>query len=108
MPQSSITHLPSVGSDHSPLLMEMNNNQSNVIKYFKFLNYWTENVSFLQIVENCWKKKVIGNPMWLLHTKMRRLTKTLRLWSKQEYGFVFDKVKQYEELVKKTEDDMMY
>ena len=39
MPQSNITHLPSVGSDHSPLLMEISNPQSNIVKYFKFLNY---------------------------------------------------------------------
>ena len=44
--------------------------------------------------------------MWLLHTKMRRLTKTLRLWSKQEYGDVFDQVKKHEELVNKAEADM--
>ena len=46
MPQSNITHLPSVGSDHCPLLLEMNNTQSTVIKYFKFLNYWTDNEFF--------------------------------------------------------------
>ncbi|TMW81069.1 hypothetical protein EJD97_012226, partial [Solanum chilense] len=91
MPQSSITHLPSVGSDHSPLLMEMNNNQSTVIKYFKFLNYWTENDNFLSTVEKCWKRHVNGEPMWILHTKLRRLTKTLRDWSKKEYGDVFEK-----------------
>ena len=78
MPHSSITHLPSVGSDHCPLLMEICDFQTNVIKYFKFLNCWTENESFLTTVENCWKREVIGNPMWRLHTKIRRLTTTLR------------------------------
>ena len=99
MPQSSITHLPAVGSDHSPLLMEMNNNQSAVIKYFKFLNYWTENDHFLSTVNNCWNRHVKGEPMWILHTKLKRLTKTLRDWSKKEYGDVFEKVRQYEEAV---------
>ncbi len=107
MPHSSITHLPSVGSDHSPLLMEINDTQSNIIKYFKFLNYWTENTSFLTTVESCWNKEVTGNPMWILHSKLRRLTKTLRGWSKQEYGDVFEKVKYYEELVKQAEKDMI-
>lgn len=47
MPQTTITHLPAVGSDHCPLLLEMHENKENVIKYFKFLNCWTENESFL-------------------------------------------------------------
>ncbi|XP_004248595.1 uncharacterized protein [Solanum lycopersicum] len=95
------------GSDHCPLLMEIGDIQSNSIKYFKFLNCSTENESFLKTVENCWKRDVIGNPMWNFHTKLRRLTKTLREWSKQEYGDVFVKVKLYEELVKRAENDMI-
>nr|XP_010313000.1 uncharacterized protein LOC104644619 [Solanum lycopersicum] len=107
MPHSSITHLPSVGSDHCPLFIEICDIQSNTIKYFKFLNLSTENDSFYKTVENCWKRDVIGNPMWNFHTKLRRLTKTLRGWSKQEYGDVFEKVKLYEELVKKAKNDMI-
>ena len=38
MPSTNITHLPSVGSDHCPLLMEVIENKDTVIKYFKFLN----------------------------------------------------------------------
>ncbi|XP_069152141.1 uncharacterized protein [Solanum lycopersicum] len=57
-----------------------------------------------ETVEKCWKRDVIGNPMWNFHTKLRRLTKTLRIWSKQEYGDVFEKVKLYEDLVKKAEN----
>ncbi|XP_069150536.1 uncharacterized protein [Solanum lycopersicum] len=75
MPSTNITHLPSVGSDHCPLLME------------------------------CWKKTAVGNPMWILHTKMKRLTNTLREWSKKEYGDIFEKVKQYEKGVKEAEDN---
>ncbi|XP_015087005.1 uncharacterized protein LOC107030129 [Solanum pennellii] len=103
MPQTNITHLPSVGSDHCPLLMEINDKKNAVIKYFKFLNCWTDNEPFFKTVEQCWQRKVIGSPMWCLHIKMKRLTKTLREWSKLEYGDIFDKVKQYEEEVKNAE-----
>ena len=107
MPQSNMTHLPSIGSNHCPLLLEMSNNQTTVIKYSKFLNRWTDNESFLPTVEKCWKRKFIGDPMWILHTKLMRLTKTLRCWSNKEYGDVFEKVKQYEEVVKMSEEDMI-
>ncbi|KAG5595027.1 hypothetical protein H5410_036259 [Solanum commersonii] len=46
MPHTSITHLPSVGSDHCPLLMEMNARPDNHIKYFRFLNCWANQPSF--------------------------------------------------------------
>ena len=107
MPQSNITHLPSVGSDHCPLLLEMNNIQTPVIKYFRFLNCWTDNETFLQTIENCWNRQVIGDPMWIFHTKLKRLTRTLRIWSRKEYGDVFEKVKKYEEMVQKAEADML-
>ena len=45
--------------------------------------------------------------MWIFHAKLKRLTKTLREWSKQEYGDIFEKVKQYEDEVKKAEQDMI-
>ncbi|XP_069148286.1 uncharacterized protein [Solanum lycopersicum] len=107
MPHTNITRLPSVGSDHCPLLMEMNDRKDEVIKYFKFLNCWTENDSFYQTVEKCWNRKVVGNHMWILHTKMRRLTTTLRNWSKKEYGDVFIKTKQFEEMVKSAEENIL-
>ncbi|XP_069143473.1 uncharacterized protein [Solanum lycopersicum] len=107
MPYSSITHLPSVGSDHCPLLMEVRDINANIIRYFKFLNYWADSDTFLASVEKCWKRKVVGNPMWIFHAKLKRLTKTLREWSKQEYGDIFEKVKQYEDEVKKAEQDMI-
>ena len=107
MPNTSITHLPSGGSDHCPLLMEMKNDKENAIKYFKFLNCWTEHETFYSTVENCWNKKVVGSPMWILHTKMKRLTVILRNWSKKEFGDVFIKVKQFEEMVKLAEENII-
>ncbi|KAK4733784.1 hypothetical protein R3W88_008045 [Solanum pinnatisectum] len=49
MPQTTITHLSSVGSDHCPLLMEMNTRVDTHIKYFRFLNCWTDQPSFEEI-----------------------------------------------------------
>ncbi|KAG5568616.1 hypothetical protein H5410_064367 [Solanum commersonii] len=53
MPQTTITHFPSVGSDHCPLLMEMSAREDDHIKYFKFLNCWIDQPNFLDIVKAC-------------------------------------------------------
>ncbi|KAG5606082.1 hypothetical protein H5410_027574 [Solanum commersonii] len=103
MPQTTIEHLSSVGSDHNPLLMEMVRNNENYIKYFKFLHCWVDNANFMETVRKCWEREVIGNPMWQLHQKMKRLTHTLSSWSKNEYGDIYAKVKEFEEAIKKAE-----
>ncbi|KAG5599775.1 hypothetical protein H5410_031145 [Solanum commersonii] len=50
MSQTTILHLPSVGSDHCPFLMEMKARCEDHIKYFKFLNCWTDQPNFINIV----------------------------------------------------------
>ncbi|XP_019260254.1 PREDICTED: uncharacterized protein LOC109238270 [Nicotiana attenuata] len=50
-PTTSITHLALVGSNHSPLLLKMHVRQDNAKKYFRFLNYWVKNGSFMPLVQ---------------------------------------------------------
>ncbi|KAK4707013.1 hypothetical protein R3W88_033427 [Solanum pinnatisectum] len=104
MPQTNITHLPSVGSDHCSLLMEMIPKEEEHIKYFKFLNCWTEQPNFIDTVKACWERKVEGNSMWRFHQKMKRQSNTLSAWSRRELGDIFSKVRDYEENVRAAED----
>uniref|UniRef100_M1DWN9 RNase H family protein n=1 Tax=Solanum tuberosum TaxID=4113 RepID=M1DWN9_SOLTU len=99
MPQTTITHLSSVGSDHCPLLMEMVAREEDQIRYFKFLNCWTDQPNFLDTVKACWERTVEGNNMWRFHQKLKRLSNTLSSWSRREFGDIFSKVKDYVEKV---------
>lgn len=85
MPHTAITHLSSVGSDHCPHLMELVDNQHTPIKYFRFLNCWTDQPTFLDTVGTCWKRHVEGHPMWKFHQKIKRVSSTLSSWSKAEF-----------------------
>ncbi|WMV32820.1 hypothetical protein MTR67_026205 [Solanum verrucosum] len=107
MPHTSITHLPSVGSDHCPLLMEMNAKPDNFIKYFRFLNCWADQPSFVETVTNCWSRHAEGNPMWVFHQKMKRLTSTLSAWSKIQLGDIHARVKDFEERVRVAEENLI-
>lgn len=93
MPQTTITNLPFEGSDHCPLLMEMVVRQENTMKYFKFLNCWVDNQSFMETVKACWNTEITGDPMWIFHEKIKRLASTLSSCSKQEYGDIYAVVK---------------
>lgn len=107
MPQTIITHLSSVGSDHCPLLMDMVARQEKAIRYFKFLHFWVENQNFRSVVQNCWSRNIQGNPMWVFDMKMKRLATTLSTWSKTEYGDIFANVKDFEEQLKIDEVDII-
>ncbi|WMV50073.1 hypothetical protein MTR67_043458, partial [Solanum verrucosum] len=107
MPQTTIENMSSVGSDHSPLLLEMVKTNKGHTKYFKFLHCWVDNVNFLNTVQQSWDKATTGDPMWKLHKKMKRLTSTLSSWSKQEYGDIFTKVWEFEETIRKSEEELM-
>nr|AAT38805.1 hypothetical protein SDM1_47t00008 [Solanum demissum] len=45
-----VTHLSRACSDHAHLLIKLSNDQTNNIKYFKFLNVWTNHQDFLQAI----------------------------------------------------------
>ncbi|XP_060195145.1 uncharacterized protein LOC132624371 [Lycium barbarum] len=64
---------------------------------------WNDNMG---ISMNSWMEEVQGNAMWILQEKLKRLTKVLSKWSKEVIGNVFEKVKQYEQLIPDLEDKM--
>lgn len=45
--------------------------------------------------------------MWRLRQKMKRISSTLRNWSKQEYGDIFATVKQYNDRVIIEEEEVL-
>ena len=54
-------------------------------------------------VKNCWDRPVEGHAMWKFHQKMKRLSNTLSVWSRDEFGDIFQKVRMYEEQVHNAE-----
>lgn len=48
---TTVSHLVRTGSDHSLLLSQVKHKMSNPVKLFKFLNFWTEEEGFMDVVE---------------------------------------------------------
>ncbi|OIT07895.1 hypothetical protein A4A49_63152, partial [Nicotiana attenuata] len=84
--------------------MELHVRPDSAIRYFKFLNCWTENATFLPLVQEVWNKQVCGNPIWIFHQKIKALCAALSKWSRQEYGNIFSRAKEFEEKVRKAEE----
>lgn len=53
-----ITHHPTVGSDHKPIILETNQPFQRGKKLFKFESYWAEDEEVRQIVERGWASQV--------------------------------------------------
>ncbi|XP_049386507.1 uncharacterized protein LOC125850697 [Solanum stenotomum] len=87
MPQTTITHLPSVGSYHCPLLMEMEVRLEHKIKVLAEENLWE---SYVETT-----------------AEVKLLASTLSTWSKKEYGNIFSSVINFEEQLKVAEEDVI-
>uniref|UniRef100_A0A1U7XE39 Uncharacterized protein LOC104233110 n=1 Tax=Nicotiana sylvestris TaxID=4096 RepID=A0A1U7XE39_NICSY len=85
-PTTTVSHLASTGSYHNPLLMEINVRQDTGNKYFRFLNFWIDNVNFKPFVKDIWDKQVNRSVMWVFHQKLKALCTGISKWSRQEYG----------------------
>lgn len=56
------------------------------ISYFKYLNFWTEQEDFMEIVKNNWDEQVQGSAMYTIQQKLKRLAHFLSAWSRNTIG----------------------
>lgn len=76
-------------------------------KYFKFLNCWVDNDTFLPLVQKTWEMEIAGHPMWIFYQKLKVSSKALSKWSSEQYGEFFQKPKKFEQKVKEAEEKWM-
>lgn len=99
-----VRHLMRTGSDHRPLLMKCHNEQQKVIKYFRFLNFWTQQSDFLNVVQSSWSMQVSGNAMWRLKSKLQTLSRKLGQWSRKSIGDIYEQFNSWESKVQQLEE----
>ncbi|XP_059310068.1 uncharacterized protein LOC132061235 [Lycium ferocissimum] len=61
-PQIEVEHLINTGSDHAPLVLSCGEKVTNVLKPFRFLNFWVKHSSFEEVVQENWKIDFVGSP----------------------------------------------
>ncbi|XP_019168334.1 PREDICTED: uncharacterized protein LOC109164037 [Ipomoea nil] len=102
--KTSVRHLSKATSDHSPLLISCDLLSAQVVpKHFIFLNVWAKHGDFQRVVRDNWLAPVSGAPMYVLATKLNRLAKALSVWSKEVFGNIFARLKEYEDRVQALE-----
>ncbi|XP_075106825.1 uncharacterized protein LOC142179839 [Nicotiana tabacum] len=91
-------------SDHRPLLMKCFDKTNNHIKYFRFLNFWTKQDDFLNIVKEGWDTHISGNNIWRLQAKLKLLSRKLSQWSRESIGDIQSNIIKWEEKIQSLEE----
>ncbi|KAJ1413531.1 Ribonuclease H-like superfamily [Sesbania bispinosa] len=83
--EASIVHLPSLKSDHKPILLRLHGGGYSVRsnRPFRFLAPWLADASFKNVVEEAWQ--VEGN--W--NYKVRNFQDKVLKWNSNHYGNIF-------------------
>ncbi|XP_075111382.1 uncharacterized protein LOC142181766 [Nicotiana tabacum] len=70
-PATTVSHLVSAGSDHNPLLMEINLRQETGKRYFKFLICLVKNDKFMPLVEETGSMETFLRKLKCLNNKSK-------------------------------------
>lgn len=69
-PTVTVTHLPWVSSDHSPLLIKLQRENAKPGSGFVFQRIWTDHPDFLSTIRESWRHPAAGPPGLILQHKL--------------------------------------
>ncbi|KAH0664940.1 hypothetical protein KY285_026146 [Solanum tuberosum] len=99
-PFLEVEHLVRSGSAHIPLLITSKTTTENVVRPFKFMNFWLKEESFMEEFKKHWQDDFEGDPFILFHHKLKKVKKALTHWSKAKFGNIFQDIITLEEIIK--------
>ncbi|XP_075084826.1 uncharacterized protein LOC107774618 [Nicotiana tabacum] len=98
-----VEHLIRTGSYHAPLLMTCGVQTTNFVKPFRFLNFWTKQATFMDVVRQNWEADFIGNLFLMFKQNIKRVKATLSKWSRETFGDTFKQLVILEDIVRVKE-----
>lgn len=84
-PNSVVQNLPLLGSDHSPMLLQLEVQERKARKTFKFELNWVEEKGCGEVVEDNWKTDKVGSHGFRLMRKLNACSKGLWEWSRKHF-----------------------
>lgn len=79
-------------SDHSPSILKLDMGAIKLVRPFKLFKHVIKHVDFLEVVKESWQAQEEGDPMQILHRKMKRLKPVLRAFSKTHFSNISERV----------------
>lgn len=90
-------------SDHDPIILNFQLQETNFASQFKFHKIWSSHPDCKAIIENFWNTHVIGCPMVIFNKKLKLLKKELKAWNKNSFRNIHEQVKKAEEKVEQVQ-----
>lgn len=86
LPRSFANFMPATCSDHSPVVVSFDHDNSIPKKSFIFYDMWCKNDRFIEVVKAAWNVQVKGTLMFKVVQKLKALKPMLRHLNNQHYG----------------------
>lgn len=90
-PSCTVSHLPRITSDHSPLLVRWEVEVPQISAGFIFQRMWVDHKDFKKLVAMDWAKPVPGTPGLKFWRKLLRPNHTLKRWNWNGFEDIFKK-----------------
>ncbi|XP_026428559.1 uncharacterized protein LOC113324452 [Papaver somniferum] len=85
-PKFCVNNLPRDSSDHCPMHIGFNYEDTCMTIPFHFMAMWIEDPTCRDIISNAWSVNVLGSPAYKLKAKLLNIKKGLRNWNKLSFG----------------------
>ncbi|XP_060195246.1 uncharacterized protein LOC132624493 [Lycium barbarum] len=72
----------------------------HISRPFRFLEFWVENETFKDVVQQHWISEATGNPYIDFKRKLKNVKLALKQWSKETFGDIFKQLEIREDIVK--------
>ncbi|KAG5631789.1 hypothetical protein H5410_003506 [Solanum commersonii] len=84
-----VEHLARSGSDHAPMLLTCEDRITSKKKPFRFLKFWTEHITFKDVVRLNLDFTTSSNPFLDFKRKIKKVKNALYISSKETFGNIF-------------------
>ncbi|XP_050220840.1 uncharacterized protein LOC126671160 [Mercurialis annua] len=101
-----VVHNPGI-SDHSPLVVSLNNGTYIRRSPFRFFNSWCEHPNFSAIIDDGWKANFNGCMMYKVYQKLKIVRRSLRAMNKEVFADISNKVNDTKKLLNSLQTDIM-
>ncbi|KAI8555236.1 hypothetical protein RHMOL_Rhmol05G0159000 [Rhododendron molle] len=103
----SNAHFLSPGvSDHSPAVVYLTAASPSRKRPFKFLNFLADHPKFIDIVQQVWRKVIIGNPMLCVCEKLKYLQEDLKHLNTNEFSELSTRVASYRQQLEAIQKEL--
>ncbi|XP_070056929.1 uncharacterized protein [Nicotiana tomentosiformis] len=74
---------------------------TNFVKPFRFLNFWTNHATFMDVVRHNWEADFIGDQFLMFKQNIKRVKAALSKWNRETFGDIIKQLAILEDIVRR-------